>query len=131
MTHPILTPVAINVSASGNNVVVAASPYRQWPCILVLRYTLKVANAVTIQWLGSQGSTLSGPMPFVSAGDGVIESFDPGGYFLTAPGDDLILNLSGDVAVGGYLLYDLATANGTSWSRLVPFVYPFDFPYDL
>lgn len=113
MSFPTPSPAAINASASGNNTVVAASPYPLWPCILVTRYTFKVANAVTIQWVGSLGSTLSGPMPFVSSGDGVIESFDANGYFVTAPGEALVLNLGSSVAVGGYLQYTYVRAPGS------------------
>lgn len=71
------------------------------------RYAYKVGGAVAIQWLGTQGTVLSGAKTYSTAGDGESEPDDPDGYYITKPGEGLNLNLSTAVAVGGELKYDL------------------------
>jgi hypothetical protein len=93
----------INAVASGDNIIVAGTPNRR---ILVFLYLL-VANApVTVDFASEDGTILSGPYG-INLNGGNIGPFAQYGHFLTNPGEDLILNLSSAVQVGGHILYGL------------------------
>ena len=99
---------AISATASGDNTIVAAVGTRK---IRVLNYTVASAGTVTAKW--KSGSTdLSGAMPLVassvvSAAGGSHNANGPEGVLETAGGEALILNLSGAVAVGGHIRYEV------------------------
>jgi cell wall-associated NlpC family hydrolase len=100
-----LTPkfAAISASSNGNNTVVAAVTSKK---IRVLAWNLMGAGAVNAKWQsGASGTDLTGLYYVAAAGGGISVPFNPLGWFETASGTLLNLNLSGAVAVGGNLVY--------------------------
>jgi len=91
----------ISENTIGDQEVLAAVPGRK---IRVLHYTLVAAAAVTVIWK-SGSVAISGSMPR-GADAGMAPTCEVG-LFETAPGANLVLNLSGSVAVGGHLTYVL------------------------
>lgn len=102
LVYPMFAP--ISVSTSGDNVVVSGTGGKQ---IRVLDYTLVCAAAVVVTWKSSTAGAISGPMSY-GANGGVSTPFSPAGKIQTAVGEDLVLNLGGNVSVGGHLSYILA-----------------------
>ena len=94
---------AISVSSSGDNTIVSGSPNKQ---IRVLDYTLVCAAAVVVTWKSSAAGAISGPMSF-GANGGVATPYSPAGKIQTAVGEGLVLNLGGNISVGGHLSYIL------------------------
>jgi hypothetical protein len=100
-----LTPkfAAIAASASGNNTLVAAVTGKK---IRVLAYNIIGNGAVNAKFqTGAGGTDLTGLKYIAAAGGGICAPFNPAGWFETAAGALLNLNLSGAVAVGGELVY--------------------------
>jgi hypothetical protein len=100
-----LTPkfAAIAASASGNNTLVAAVTGKK---IRVLAYNIIGNGAVNAKFqTGAGGTDLTGLKYIAAAGGGICAPFNPAGWFETAAGVLLNLNLSGAVAVGGELVY--------------------------
>lgn len=100
-TYPIF--VAISVSSSGDNTIVSGSANKQ---IRVLDYTLVCAAAVVLTWKSSAAGAISGPMAF-GANGGVATPYSPAGKIQTAVSEGLVLNLGGNISVGGHLSYIL------------------------
>lgn len=94
---------AISASSSGDNTVVSGVAGHQ---IRVVRYSLMCAGAVVVTWKSSVAGAISGPRSFAANG-GKVEPYCPEGIIQTAVGDGLVLNLSGNVSVGGDLTYIL------------------------
>jgi hypothetical protein len=100
----------ITAAASGDNVVVAAVPGY---AIRVIGYVLDFLGTVNAQWksdVGGGAVALSGLLSGVSASAPVVApavAANARGWFQTASGKALNLNLSAAVAVGGHLLYEL------------------------
>lgn len=102
-----LTPkfAAISASSSGNNALVAAVTSKK---IRVLAYSLVPNGAVNARFQTDGGGTpgnLTGLKYMGAAGNGIVQGFNPIGWFETDAGESLDLNLSGAVAVGGELVY--------------------------
>lgn len=102
-----LTPkfAKIAVGSSGNNAVVTAVTSKK---IRVLGYNLMGAGAVNAKFQSDGGGTpvdLTGLKYIAAAGGGICAPFNPVGWFESASGKSLDLNLSGAVAVGGELVY--------------------------
>jgi hypothetical protein len=93
--------VAINASSSGNNTIVASVAGRR---IVVTKYKIVAAGAVTVTFESSGGTVLDGPCAYAANG-GVCEPDSENGHFSTLPGEALVLNLSGAVQVGGHVKY--------------------------
>lgn len=93
--------VPISVSASGDTTIVAASAGRR---IRVVRWGVVCAGAVVITWKSSVAGAVTGPRSF-SANGGIEAPFCPAGIFQTAIGEGLVINLSGNISVGGELTY--------------------------
>jgi hypothetical protein len=93
---------AVAAAANGNNTVVAAVTGRK---IRVLSAVLVAAGTVAPQFQsGAGGTNLTGAMPMVA--NGVLTlPFNPEGWFETAAGQLLNLNLSGAILVAGVLSY--------------------------
>lgn len=96
-----LTQTPINVNASGDTVLVLGIAGKQ---IKVFRLKLIVAAAVTI--LIKDGATiLDGPLSF-AANEGMVLDFtsiDMPPWYMTSPGNSLIMNCNSGVQVGGNL----------------------------
>lgn len=103
-----LTPkfAVIGASTSGdNNVLVAAVASKK---IRVLAYLLSGSAAVNAKFSSDPAGTpsyITGLHYIVSGGQGAAPAFCPVGLFETASGKALGINLSGAVAVGGWLVY--------------------------
>ncbi len=106
MALPLLyAPVAC--STSGNNNIVAAVTGRS---IVVMQYCLKSSGTVNPKWQTDgavTGTDLTGLLYDV-ASSGEATPFSPGGLFAGTKGKTLDLNLSGSIAVGGWVVYVLA-----------------------
>ena len=99
-----LTPKFAKVAASsnGDNTIVAAVPLKK---IRVVGYNLFANGTVNAKWQsGAAGTDLTGLKYFV-ANTGISVSYSPVGWFETAAGVLLNLNLSAGVAVGGEVVY--------------------------
>ena len=98
-----LTPqfASIAVSASGDNSIVAAVTSK---IIRVLSLKITANGAVNAKWR-SATTDVTGLSYFAAAGDGEVLPFNPLGWFQTASGVALQVNLSAGVAVGGHLTY--------------------------
>jgi hypothetical protein len=98
------TQAPINISASGDNVVVAAVAGRQ---IKVFRIKFLTSAAVTVAVKDGPSTVLDGPLPF-GANQGMVldwPGYDGPPWYTTAAGHALILNLGGAVQIGGNLDY--------------------------
>lgn len=99
-----LTPkfAVIDVGTSGNNTIVSAVASKK---IRVLQLYLVSAGTVNVRFeSGANGTALSGQMNLI-ANTGFVLPFSPLGWFETAAGVLLNLELSGAVAVDGSLTY--------------------------
>jgi len=94
---------AIAASSNGNNTIVAASGSHR---IRVKRVSLMASGNVTVTFADSHGN-LTGGYPLVASTGFVMGPDDDEWWFQTTAGDPLILNLSGAVAVGGVVGYEL------------------------
>lgn len=96
--------VAINLSSSGDNTLIAADPSRS---IFVLSFFLIAGSTVTVTFKdGTGGTNLTGGVPLI-ANTGVACALNQAGWFVTTPGNLLDLNLNGNVQVSGVLDYIL------------------------
>jgi hypothetical protein len=94
------TPIEVN--ASGTLVIGVAGKR-----IVVLSAWLVALTATNVKFQTSTGAIdISGPA-YCAANGGVVLGFNAGGWFQTAIGDSLLINLSAGVAVGGSLSYSL------------------------
>jgi hypothetical protein len=109
----ITLPIA--ASSSGDNTLIAASTGYKFR---VLSFVLSFAGSVNAKFkTGAStdltglfyGSTTAGPAFSADALMGAGNITLP--QFTTAAGEALVLNLSGAVAVGGYLLYERVPAS--------------------
>jgi hypothetical protein len=90
----------ITASASGNTQVVAAQSGKK---ILVIAYTLLSNGTVNVKFQ-SATTDISG-LKYLIANTGLVCGDLEKGWFETAAGEALNINLSGNVAVGGELVY--------------------------
>lgn len=96
---------AIDAESSGDNTLVAAVAGKK---IRVLSAVLVATAAVNAFFQSAaDGDALSGLMVFAAAGQTLTLPFNPAGWFETAAGELLNLNISGAVSVDGALTYVL------------------------
>lgn len=98
--HGELKFAKITAASSGANEVVAAVTGKR---IRVVSYLLSAAGTVNAKWQ-SASTDLTG-LHYMVANNQVPVPFSPVGYFETASGEALNLNLSGAIAVGGHVAY--------------------------
>lgn len=102
--YPIKRAV-IDVASSGNNTIVAAHP---GAIIRVVQCFLVAAGTVTVTWQsGAGGTAITGGVQLVAQTGYVLNMADDG-WFETASGVLLNLNLSANISVDGALAYILA-----------------------
>jgi hypothetical protein len=100
----------VNISASGDNVVLAAVPGK---ILRVLNVVLIPAAAVVIKFTdGLAGAVLAGPMTVQPQGiwPGYLQPWAAGGTlsnFDTSPGNALVINLGAAIQVGGFIGYTI------------------------
>ena len=96
----IFTP--ISVSASGTLVFGVAGRK-----IVVLSTWFVVSSACNVKFQTSTGSIDISGFGYCIANGGVVLPFNAGGWFQTAIGDSLLINLSAGVPIGGSLSFIL------------------------
>lgn len=68
-----------------------------------------IANATcNVKWQSSTGPTDLTGLAYLTANGGYILPYNPLGWFQANAGDDLVINLSGNIPVGGHITYILA-----------------------
>lgn len=94
----------VAASLSGDNSVVTGTIGKR---IWVLSYVVVAGAAVSAKWKSGAGTDLSGAMPLAANGGISAPPIAPaqGSYFVTALGEDLVLNLSAAINVGGHMSY--------------------------
>lgn len=93
----------IDTSSSGNTEIIAA-PSSGF--IRVHGYVLVAAGSVNVKWTDGANNDYTGPMPMV-AGNAIVAPNDRDGWFDLPPQCNLVLNLSGAVAVGGHVKHSI------------------------
>ncbi len=100
----VMTPkfalIAVTTTSGVNQVVTAVSSKK----IRVVAWDLVANGAVNFKWQ-SNTADLTGLYYMAGVGNGVARGWNPNGYFETAAGTTLNVNLSATVAVGGCLTY--------------------------
>lgn len=94
----------INENTLNRNVVVTGIANKR---IIVTHYLVMPSNNVTIQWQDGAGANLSGPMALTANNGGEANNTEEG-LFECGVGEDLVLDLSNAIQVGGHLNYRLA-----------------------
>lgn len=100
---PNATPVPINASLSGDNVIISGVGGK---VIYVTFYFISPHADVIVTWESSGGLVIGGGASFIQKG-GVVCGPSRAPLLKTVKGEGLILNLSGAVQVGGHLTYIL------------------------
>ena len=93
--------VAINISASGDNTIVAAVTAQT---IRVHKLFLAASGAVSIKFKDGASTDFMPAFPLQAYGGMVLDS-DQDPWFVTTAGNALIINLSAAVQVSGILYY--------------------------
>lgn len=75
--------------------------------IVVLSVSLVASLGVNAKFQSSTGPIDLAGFYYCAANGGIVLPFNSGGWFETAPGDSLLLDLSGAIPVGGSLSYIL------------------------
>jgi hypothetical protein len=90
-------------SGAGDITLIAANPTKR---IAVVHHCLSVDAAAAVKLTIKSASTVIATMlfPANSAGD---HDHDPGGLYITAKNEALVISRSGATAVGGYIRYKL------------------------
>lgn len=97
-----LLQAPINVSASGDNVILANTvPDRVFSVYRIFFVLGSTAANVTFK---SGATALSGPMPMLGSGTFMLD-FTEEHWYATAPGEDFIINLSAATALAGTVYY--------------------------
>lgn len=100
ISQPTYKYAVISANTSGDTTVVAAVTGKR---IRAVAFALVAAGTVNVKF--KRGSTdITGTMRLVEAG-GIAHAFE-GGLFQTNVGEALNINLSANVQVGGYLVYE-------------------------
>lgn len=104
VTGTALTPLfaAITANGSGATTIVAAVGGKQ---IRVLQWIITTNAAVNFKFQSHVTPTDITGLFYSGAQGGAGGAFNPVGHFQTVSGEALDINLSGAVAVGGYLVY--------------------------
>jgi hypothetical protein len=96
-----MTPVAVNISNSGNNTVIGSATGK---VIRVYRIVLVAASTVAVTVQDGSSTALTGAMT-LSAGVPLTLDFSSQPWFVTSSGNAFILNLGSSVQVSGAAYY--------------------------
>ena len=99
---PLYAPVI--ASASGATTVVTNTSTQK---IRVMAANVIASNAVNVKWQTSSGADITG-LAYLAINGGYILPYNPIGWFETVATDNLVINLSGAIPVGGHITYILA-----------------------
>lgn len=95
--------VAISVSSSGDNTIVAAVPGKRIKVIAFMIQSVGTSNLV--KWKDGSGTDLTGALSF-NIREGVSAAAPlPSWLFATAAGNALVLNLGSASAMAGFVTY--------------------------
>jgi hypothetical protein len=99
----------INVAASGTNHIVPAASVPSGFCIRVTAFWVSISGTVNCKFQSSGGSDLTGLFYGTANKDwyGGPTGLQQRGLFQTLVNEGLDVNLSGAIAVGGYVNYEL------------------------
>ena len=92
---------AISSSGTGDTTVVTGTAGKQ---IRVVTYNFIVSGATVVTWKSSVAGAISGAQSFAANG-GKVVPYCPVGTMQTAVGEDLVINSSQNVTIGGELTY--------------------------
>lgn len=104
------TRIAITASASGDTTVVTSPAATliggtsTGVTIRVVDLWLMASAAVNVKFKSSTAGDRTGLMYFAANG-GIVLPFNERGWFTTVAGENLVINLSGAIPVGGVLHY--------------------------
>lgn len=104
-TVPVLH-AAIAASSSGDNTIVTGVASS---VIVVLAFQMMANGTVNAKWQAATAGDLTG-LAYLVANTGMSAGYNPKGWFKAASGEDLQLNLSAAVAVGGSVTYAVVPA---------------------
>ncbi len=106
MSSRLVNPLfaVITASSSGITELVAASAGKK---IRVISYNYVVNAAVNVAFRSGSTTVIGGLGYWGEQGRGKVAPYNPDGWFETAAGEALNVNLSGNVAIGGELVYVL------------------------
>ena len=96
--------VAIAVSSNGANTIMAGEANKVY---VVMAYNFMANGTVNAKWQ-SASTDITG-LSYLVVNTGKVVPFSPEGWFQTNPGEDLVLNLSAGVAVGGECVVNVIT----------------------
>ena len=96
-----LSSAPINISSSGNNVVVAGQTGK---IVRVYRLAMVAMSSVTATIEDGGSTALTGPMA-LAANQELYFPFDTQPVFITSPGNAFEIKLSSGVSVGGVIYY--------------------------
>lgn len=99
-TSLVVKYAVITTSASGATAIVAAVTGKK---IRVIAYSVVANAAVNVKW--QSGTTDVTGLKYLAANGGIVQGYNPAGWFQTASAEALNINLSGAVAVGGEVVY--------------------------
>lgn len=92
----------IDCTGAGDHLIATG---QEGSILAVIRYLVIATGAVTVTFKSSSGVAIAGPLPLMGLGHGILDT-EPIDYVLeTRVGEGLILNLSADVTIGGYMSY--------------------------
>lgn len=102
--YPTPKYAAITAAANGDNTVVALAASKK---IRVLAYKVVAqGGAVDTKWKNdTAGTDVTGLIKLAAAGSQDVGAYNPAGHFESATAKPLVLNLSGAVQTGGYVVY--------------------------
>lgn len=100
---PYYNQAPIALSSSGDSVaIIPGIPGRK---VVIYQGLVVAGGAVSLTVKSSGGTALSGAMPIAANGNGLDWRYTGAGYFVSLPGEGIILNLSGSVTLGGFFNY--------------------------
>ena len=103
LSFPLFAPIV--ASASGATTIVTnAFPLRK---LRVIAANVIASNAVNVKWQTSTGPVDLTGLAYLTTNGGYILPYNAIGWFETLPGDNLLINLSGAIPVGGHITYIL------------------------
>ena len=94
----------VPIETASTMTLVIGTPGRQ---IVVLDCWFVCSANVNVKFQTSTGLVDLTGYAYCIQNGGVVLPFSAGGWFATAPGDSLIINLAGGVPIGGSLTYTL------------------------
>lgn len=105
---PLYAPVS--ASAAGATTIVSAATLQNasGKKLRVMAANVIASNVVNVKWQTSSGPVDLTGLAYLTQNGGYILPYNPIGWFETLAGDDLLINLSQPIAVGGHITFILS-----------------------